>query len=468
VHVAPPTGRGASSAGMGTGSEMRASWTAIAIATLAASGCRYELPPDVGPKDAGDAPDGGTEPASDVCGDDQMVSAHFIVSDLQAALGSGGDVLLAWSAFGHPWTASSQDGAAYTAEALTGGPSPDQAPGISVGAAGAAWIVLPVARAVHVFHRTAGEQPFLDQPPLAHTNLPISPPRVTLDASGVATTMWASARQEPDGLVMRLWTSRFGAGEASPVLEPVGAETPSIGSFAMSATPSGDVAVVWTAMMGTSWHLLLDRYAPAHGSWAGPLEVELSAGQPGVAIGADGSVLIAWKTKAPIGWDLRARRRSAANDGWSPTEVVAAGIATSDPPAVGIDGSGRGLIGWYEQDGDTMTLRSAAWPANEAIAVHAATGRTARRPRFAVSSDGAIAAVWKECSEDGCGFATARSEDGVWSVQHASLTTDYPAAVIHDVAIAVEGTRTVVAWPLVRSDSPGMVICARVLDAVSP
>jgi hypothetical protein len=328
----------------------------------------------------------------------------------QVAFKANGDALVVWQqidgSLGNVWlrpfTASTSSWG--TATLVSGGTVNAGSPQLAIDPGGNAMVAWPegtFAAGVHVRARRldaslgwGGVVPLDSAPNYANE------PRVTIDASGIATVVWLE--DDAAGTGSDVWANRFvpgtGAGTGwgtATLLETIDGSTsrPAIASDA-----AGNVLVTWSQSDATTFTSALYFNRFSAGQWGTATVVR--SGEPyafdgDLAMNATGDAVAVWQEdNGQDGASAWGSRYVAG--AWGTPQRIDDGVTLGAvSPQVGIDAGGNAVAVW-SKGGRMKSNRADAvtgWGTLEDI--DSATGGGADRPRLAVDGSGNAIAVWE-------------------------------------------------------------------------
>ncbi|HWM88153.1 MAG TPA: Ig-like domain-containing protein [Kofleriaceae bacterium] len=168
-------------------------------------------------------------------------------------------------------------------------------------------------------------------------------------------------------------------------------------SSADVAAQGGEVAVAWRAQEGAGGHVLAARTGKKASAWqrvasAADLDLQDEAGEPAIAIAADGAVHLAWAERTADGERVLAARAAPGASSWEFLDSAAGRADSAGQPALALDSRGVPSLVWVEAGG----VAAARW--NDSPALR--HGLVERLPAAgcAIPAEGPPAAL----SETGC------------------------------------------------------------------
>jgi hypothetical protein len=244
--------------------------------------------------------------------------------------------------------------------------------------------------------------------------------RLAVDSSGRAVAAWAQADDARAPFRVRTAELRPGGWGAPRDLTPA---DESASSVDLAGNPAGDVVVAWQRDPAKGTPV---RVAPrtAAGEWGPPADLPpaglLSSG-PRAAVGADGTMLVAWEIGFASQLAAAVRRPGEA---WGPTRIVSGPVAPDlrwAAPVVAADGSA--LLAWISGPPGQRAVIAAIMPAG-GPGIFAdpfplsAPGDLREAPGAALAADGSALVAWRRTMPDGITRATLvaeRAPTGPWT-----------------------------------------------------
>jgi hypothetical protein len=228
-----------------------------------------------------------------------------------------------------------------------------------------------------------------------------SNPQIAMDADGNALVVY----QKVDASCCRIYAVRYTLGSGwDPPEAIVGMGVQQAMNPQVVIDANGNGIAVWAA--GTMpAGIYSSRFTPGAGvgwSMAEPIKDFMmggSAGQPQVAVDADGNALAVWvqqSTSGPAG-SLIYSNRYTPGSGWATEQQI--GTIDSASPQIAIDASGNGLAVWAQQDGMSANIRfnrytaGMGWGMEDQVVMND-TGGGFSDPQIAMDADGNVLAVW--------------------------------------------------------------------------
>jgi hypothetical protein len=241
-------------------------------------------------------------------------------------------------------------------------------------------------------------------------------PAVAVGADGAVHVVWED--QSPGNWEI-LYASREAGGDWSP---PANVSNNPGGSFrpAVAVGPDGSVHVAWHDDTFGNYEILYATKPPG-GEWSTPTNISNSSGWsywPSIAVGADGSVYVAWHDNTPGNWEVMSASR-APEGPWSPATNVSGSVGTSFIPRLFPESDGSVNAVWQDNTSRAWDIFSATRPLggpwSAAVNISGSDGDSA--PFAAAQSlDGSLHVVWRESEPGGPRLLSAtKSPGGPWS-----------------------------------------------------
>jgi hypothetical protein len=182
-----------------------------------------------------------------------------------------------------------------------------------------------------------------------------------------------------------------GAGWLAPTRITTTGET-AAKATALAVNADGSAVVAWIADLPDGKHAIRVSQRPADGPFGDPVDAVVDAnviGDFAVATNARGDVLLAWS--ADSGSESAVSMRPAGGAFSDPAPVVPSGGYKAYMPSAALDGSGRGVVAWYESknvtDAGCSTIPARTF---------------ARGNLYNVAPNGSVTAVGVLGADDGC------------------------------------------------------------------
>jgi PKD domain len=240
----------------------------------------------------------------------------------------------------------------------------------------------------------------------------VTEPQVGMTGGGQAVAAWKRLVNPPGTYVIEAATRPAGGAFLPAVDVATMPKSVIPNALEIAVNANGDTAVVWTRPDPDS---VVDKNAtfveasvrPAGGSFSEPARVSLpivenqSAGQPAVAIDADGNVVVDWVYDNGTNSVVEAAERPAGGDFSSPDVISGAGQDAFHPD-VATDAGGNAIAVWTESDGADTIIQASFRPDNgifEAADDLSEAGDSAFEPRVAMTPGGLATAVWTRSVE---------------------------------------------------------------------
>ena len=226
-------------------------------------------------------------------------------------------------------------------------------------------------------------------------------PQVAVNAAGDAVLVWQA---QLDG---QTWTVQARGRAADGTLSPVqNLSAPGVNSVnpRVRLDADGDALVVWQLGLVDG---VQARVRAADGTLSAVQAISPAGrrgSDPQLAMLDDGRAMVVWSGAEPNGFDTRVRARArAATGAWSPVETVSlpASLSIVDGPQVAMDQSGRAIVVWTQEAGDTILEPVQARTRSPLGAWSSVRNLSAARavtwqPKVAVSPAGRAVVAWEE------------------------------------------------------------------------
>ncbi|MGE0593964.1 MAG: hypothetical protein AB7G23_15915 [Vicinamibacterales bacterium] len=295
----------------------------------------------------------------------------------------------------------------------------------------------------------------------ASANEMVTDPQVVIDASGVATVVWASTKEGPmkycsRGLVVYRCpeilsyakTATLAPGATVWTKADLSAKGYSVLDVQVGLDGAGNAVAAWSYRAAPgAVPVLQSATRSAGGDWASPVDVTAVATlqTPRLAVGTSGHASLVWQetvTTAPSLYALRSAERSPTGEGWVVEDVSLTTQAHRMwSLRTAIDPEGTTVAVW--DDGSTLELArrvGGTWGAPTILAPAQSGG-----PELAVDEAGRVLVSWLEfgLGPDGSNLIEARlfAPDGAPTASTWSVGTQ----VAPSAALAADGSG-VLAW----------------------
>lgn len=301
-------------------------------------------------------------------------------------------------------------------------------------------------------------------------------PRVAMADDGSFVVVWQHAASDTDTDVRARRFAATGtplgdeiavhAASASDQTEPV-----------VASAGNGDFVVAWSHAQGSDTDIQLRRFTAAGEAKAAQLRVNSTTASlqlaPAVAVGPDGSFVVAWQSllQDGDGWGVYLRRFAAGGAALSGEIRVAEATAGDQlAPALGVAADGRFVVVWnsFGQDGDrdgvyARLFSPDATAASGEVAVNVTTSGRQSLAEVAYLDPGALV-VWRSSEGDGDGagvFARALSADGQPVGGETRLNETIAGTQTQPTVARAASDRAAVAWASEQVDGDGLAVVAR-------
>lgn len=200
----------------------------------------------------------------------------------------------------------------------------------------------------------------------------IANPKPALSPEGDAAVAWTQENGKGSTLVYLATRTKEGQWTRPADLDD--ALSPRLGyarCVQLAFAPEGDLFVTWYQDTGNG-NRVYAAHRAAGGEWIEPgreptlLSTEgAEALYPALAIGEDGSTLVAWTERREDRWVVVARRRGAAGATWGPIETLSIqGSGDATQPVAAIGGPEEtAIVGWSQQTSGVERAYLATIPA---------------------------------------------------------------------------------------------------------
>jgi hypothetical protein len=277
-------------------------------------------------------------------------------------------------------------------------------------------------------------------------------PRIAVDGQGDVTVVWEryagakmllQAVERPSG---GSWTAPVDLGEMNLASDP---------EPWVAVDSAGDAVAVWKQE-----EVIRSVFRPAGGDWEAP--VPISTGEsfvPQAAMNAEGDATVVWMHYDGSRYVVESAYLPAGGHWESPTLVSAPGEEAGDPQ-VALDADGNTLVAWRGESGGEEYVRTAYRPVGgswEAPTNASVAGEHVQSIQDAVDSDGNAIVAWAgEAGGYDIARAAYRPSGGQWEAP-SDLSADGGNAFPSDVVFDTSGNAAIV-WE--RSDGSDNVVQA--------
>jgi hypothetical protein len=375
------------------------------------------------------------------------------VSNLNLAVGAGGDAVIGWSELGRTKVAEyfTTDRWALTSLNLFSSTFPESLT-VAVGRRGDA-LAANTVDTLRGARRTASGT-WVDFS--AGRGL-VFWPRAVIDDAGNMLLVWI----ERDAASWIVQSQRFVAADErwEPGAPLSGPTTPQAPGLAMNG--GGDAVVLWRESAGPSTRLVARRFSASASSWSPPHEIDQtpSLSDPTAVLDSRGGLVVSWNEYRDERSNLRAATFSV-DDGWGAAHDLATDVGHSAPPILtgGPDGSLTAL--WSQ--GESREVWGARWSGSSWSEPAVEIRRDDVAGALKVVSDGhgnAIAA-WPRCDGATCRVEVARrrASDGGWQPVESIHERSSSMATLA-LSVGVSEASAFVAW---QSADPPAICVARI------
>jgi hypothetical protein len=218
--------------------------------------------------------------------------------------------------------------------------------------------------------------------------------QAAMDADGDAVVTWIRF----DGADYRVQArARSKTGVLGPLLTLAPASPGTSLDPQVAIDADGDALIVWLGSDGT--HDRVRARARSKAGVVGPVETLSEAGgdagQPQVAMDADGDAMVVWWRASGADLEIQARKRPKAGGLGAVVTLSDDGFA----PQVAVDRDGDAVFAWYRHDGSDNRVqarsRSKAGVLRPVETLSAA-GQSGVDPQLAINADGDAVVTWRQ------------------------------------------------------------------------
>ncbi len=224
-------------------------------------------------------------------------------------------------------------------------------------------------------------------------------------------------------LVIALLGMMLGAGlsaEAGPAPTNISNTKGESKRPAVAVGADGSVHVAWEDQSAGNWEVFYASKEP-DGPWSLPANVSNNSGgsfRPSIAVAADGSVHVAWHDDTPGDYEIFYAVKPPGGE-WSDAANISNSSEWSYWPSIVLGAEGFVHAAWHDQTPGNWEAFSAskapggAW--SHATNLSQSVG-TSFIPTLLVAGDGAVHAVWQDDTFDAWDiFSASRPPEGPWS-----------------------------------------------------
>jgi hypothetical protein len=234
-------------------------------------------------------------------------------------------------------------------------------------------------------------------------------PAIAMSPDGRFVVAWESAIQGSYEIRARRFDSEATAQGGEFPVNTVTEHSQRFPAVAMDA--HGNFVVAWRSNVAGSFEIRAQRFAASGVAQGGEIAVNAqTAGDqlaPSVAMGADGSFVVAWENSFDGGLEVRARRFSplgVPRGAEFPVNAATAGNQLA--PAVAMNRTGAFVVVWHDQVGASSQIRGRAFassggPLGSEIAVNGSTAGMQKSAAVALDRAGNFVASWHSDTGDG-------------------------------------------------------------------
>jgi len=235
-------------------------------------------------------------------------------------------------------------------------------------------------------------------------------PAIATDRLGNAVAVWKDLRTGNNALAFAFLPS-FVRQWSENALIPNTQLPGTLGNPAVAIGARGEVIVVWNDDRDGEYDIYVSRRLPGGSAWSAPERINdeppvpVPQRNPDVAVGPDGTVYVVWEDDrggAPP--DIFWSQNKSGTPGWRPSARVntdAAGIQAQ--PALTVDGDGNVYVAWMDRRGSQMAILvaqlpagSTAWSAPTVAGGSFPAGSNPNAPDVAVDGANAVHVVWED------------------------------------------------------------------------
>ncbi len=247
-------------------------------------------------------------------------------------------------------------------------------------------------------------------------------PVIATDRLGNAVAVWKDLRSGNNDLSYAFLPSFVGMwSENSPI--PGTQMAMPLGDPAVALGPRGEIVIAWHDSHDGDPDVYVSRRDPSSGAWSGPTRVSsdlpTSAQQrsPDVAIGPDGAVIVVWEEERSGNPDVFWARYWPATGVWlAPLRVHLDATGAQVQPAVAVDKDGNAYAAWVDRRGPQPVIVVAqlpagglVWGAPTVVGGSFPAGSNPNAPDIAVDGANVVHVVWEDSRDAAHGADTYHS-----------------------------------------------------------
>ena len=187
-------------------------------------------------------------------------------------------------------------------------------------------------------------------------------PQVGMDGAGNAVAIWI---QDGGTGIYTVWASRYSAGVWTAPRVIQSGDTDATGPQ-VAVDSAGNAVSVWYQQESDTgdYTIRANRYAASAAAWGTPQVIQRGtddAGFPQVHCTANGEAVAVWSQLDDSGVSqIWANRYSAGASAWNGAELVHSETTDALHPQVSLDGTGRAVAVWLQDDGSGIFTAMAA------------------------------------------------------------------------------------------------------------
>jgi predicted enzyme related to lactoylglutathione lyase len=228
---------------------------------------------------------------------------------------------------------------------------------------------------------------------------------VAVDANGNAIAVW----RQKSGTYYSIYANRYNAGVgvwSGAVL--IAADDNNAYSPQVAVDPDGNAIAVWQQRLGTHNRIYANRWDAGASAWSGAVIIDAgdnNAGNPQVAVDANGNAFAVWMQFDGTYNNIYANRYDTLSGAWSGAVYIDIYSYDSEYPQVAVDANGNAIAVWEQYNGTYSWIRairydalSGTWFGTEIINAryYGTHANISEFPQVAVNANGSAIAVWQQ------------------------------------------------------------------------
>ena len=274
-----------------------------------------------------------------------------------------------------------------------------------------------------------------------------SDPQISIDANGNALAVWVQEGGPRRSIVANRYTAATNSWGTATLIETDDTGNANVPQIAIDT--SGNALAVWTQDDGTENSVFANRYTASNNTWGTAAVIETdnvighSAGEPRIAIGADGNALAVWVQSDGTRDNIWANR-FIAGTGWGTAVLIETNnTGSAGAPQIALDASGNAIAVWQQSDG----TRDNIWANRYTIATGWGTAAlietdnalNAGAVQIAFDANGNALAVWVQGDGISNVWANRYIADSGWGTAVLIETNNTGSAGAPQIALDASG-----------------------------